>query len=58
MSLVWMRFLLEPRFFSFLIMTLYVTNAVNFAIRREWAQMSYWLGAFWITASVTFGMTH
>jgi len=53
-----MRLLLEPRIFSYIIMTLYITNGVNFAVRREWAQMSYWLGAFWITASVTFGFTH
>lgn len=53
-----MKVLFDPRIFSYVIMTLYVLNGINFAIRREWAQMSYWLGAFWITASVTFGMTH
>lgn len=51
-----MAWLFDPRIFSFVIMGLYLMNAVNWAIRREYAQMSYWLGALWITASVTFGM--
>ena len=51
-----MRIFTDPRVFSYVIMSLYVMNSINFALRREWAQMSYWMGACWITASVTFGM--
>lgn len=53
-----MRLLLDPRLFSYVIMGLYVLNGINFAVRREWGHASYWFGAFWITASVTFGMYH
>lgn len=53
-----MSWIFDPRVFSYIIMVLYITNAVNFAVRRDFWTMSYWLGAFWITASVTFGMTH
>lgn len=53
-----MSFLLDPRVFSYIIMSLYTVNAINFGVRREFWQMSYWLGAFWITASVTFGFKH
>lgn len=52
------QLLLDPRLFNYLIMGLYVVNAGRWAIAREWAQMAYWISAFGITASVTFGMTH
>ena len=51
-----MKYLLDPRIFNFIIMSLYAVNVVNFAVRREWGHASYWFGALWITASVTFGM--
>lgn len=53
-----MSLLFDPRIFNFVIMSLYVLNGVNWLVRKEYGQASYWLGAFWITASVTFGMTH
>ncbi len=53
-----MRLITDPRLFNYLIMCLYLLSATRWAISREWAQMFYWLGALWITASVTFGMTH
>lgn len=51
-----MKILLDPRFFSYVIMALYTLNGIQYAVRREWGHAGYWLGAFWITASVTFGM--
>lgn len=48
--------LLDPRIFNFVIMGLYVVNTLNYVARRDWGHAAYWLSAFGITASVTFGM--
>ena len=53
-----MSILLDPRAFNFLIMALYVANAARWAIHGSWADVSYWLSAFAITATVTFGYKH
>lgn len=50
--------LLDPRAFNFLIMGLYVTNAGRWALAGKWADVCYWLSAFAITATVTFGYKH
>jgi hypothetical protein len=52
------NFLLDPRLFNYLIMALYVINAVRWALARNWADMCYWLSAFAITATVTWGYKH
>jgi hypothetical protein len=48
----------EPRIFNFIILTLYIMNAVWWAGHRRWADVSYWLCAFGITATVTWGYKH
>jgi len=50
--------LLDPRAFNFLIMGLYALNALRWAFNGSWADVSYWLSAFAITATVTFGYKH
>jgi hypothetical protein len=50
--------LLDPKFFNYLIMTLYVTNAGRWLFAGSWADVCYWLSAFAITATVTFGYNH
>lgn len=47
--------LLDPRIFNFVIMSLYIANALRWAIHGSWADVSYWLCAFGITATVTWG---
>ena len=53
-----MMFFFDPRIFNFVIMSLYVLNAIRWAIHGNWADVSYWLSAFAITATVTFGYKH
>lgn len=53
-----MNFILHPAFFNYLIMTLYLLNAIRWGIESKWADMCYWLSAFAITATVTFGYNH
>lgn len=53
-----MNFLLDPRVFNFIIMGLYACNAARWAIAGSWADVAYWIGALWITCSVTFGYRH
>lgn len=48
----------QPLFFNKVILVIYFLNILNFAFRRQWADMSYWVGAFWITFSVTFFYRH
>lgn len=59
-----MRFLLDPKFFNYLIMALYCCNslrwAINYLVMKQgyWGDMAYWLAALAITVSVTFGYKH
>jgi len=48
----------DPRAFNFLIMALYVMNATRWAFSGKWADVCYWLSAFAITATVTWGYKH
>lgn len=50
--------LLDPKIFNYVIMVLYVTNAGRWALSYGWADMFYWLSAFAITATVTWGYAH
>jgi hypothetical protein len=52
-----MNWILDPKIFNYLIMSLYVINSISWACRGGQAQFWYWICAFGITASVTFG-TH
>lgn len=53
-----MSVILDPRAFNFIIMVLYLLNAVRWAYERSWADCAYWLCALGITATVTFGYRH
>lgn len=53
-----MKLFLDPRIFNYVIMGLYLTNAVRWAYARRWADVCYWLSALAITATVTWGYKH
>ena len=53
-----MSYLLDPKVFNYVIMTMYVLNAGRWALNGSWADVSYWLSAFAITATVTWGYNH
>lgn len=53
-----MSALLDPRVFNFVIMGLYLLNAMRWAYEGKWADVCYWLSALAITATVTFGYAH
>ena len=48
----------SPAFFNYVIMALYLTSAVRWGVSGRWTDMCYWLSAFAITATVTFGYKH
>lgn len=50
-----MTWLMDPRVFNVVIMVLYVTNAAWWAWHGKYVDTCYWLSAFAITATVTFG---
>ncbi len=52
------RLLLDPKLFNYVIMALYGLNAGRWAVHGSWADVSYWLCAFGITATVTWGYGH
>lgn len=52
------RFLLDPKLFNYVIMTLYLLNAGRWAIAGSWKDVCYWLSALAITATVTFMYEH
>ena len=53
-----MNWLFNPIVFNCLIMVLYVINAGWWGWHGKYADMSYWLSVFAITATVTFGYQH
>jgi hypothetical protein len=54
-----MRSLLaDPRIFNYVIMTLYALNAARWAMERKPADFCYWMSAWAITATVTWGYRH
>jgi hypothetical protein len=50
-----MSLLLDPKIFNYVILILYALNVVRWAIHGSWSDAAYWIGAFWITAVVSFG---
>lgn len=53
-----MRWLVDPKLFNYLIMSLYALNVVRWAVERKPVDALYWTGALLITATVTFGYKH
>lgn len=53
-----MRWLLDPKLFNYVIMTLYGLNVVRWGIEGKIAPVCYWLSALAITATVTFLYEH
>lgn len=52
------RWLFDPRIFNLVILVLYAMNAARWAVAGKWADCAYWVSAFGITATVTFGYKH
>ena len=53
-----MSWLLDPKIFNYAILSLYIFATLRWGIEGKWADASYWFGAFWITATVTFFYKH
>ena len=52
------EFVFTPMHFNYLILTLYASAALRWGLTGNWADMFYWMFAFGITATVTFGYGH
>ena len=53
-----MNLITDPKAFNYLIMVLYFMNSIRWAFAGNYADVCYWLSAFAITATVTFGYSH
>jgi hypothetical protein len=53
-----MKLLLDPKFFNYVIMTLYGVNSLRWAINGSWADVIYWMSALSLVLVVTFGYKH
>jgi hypothetical protein len=53
-----METIFNPKIFNVIIMVLYVINAVWWFSQGNKGDACYWMSAFAITASVTFGYDH
>lgn len=49
-----MKLLFDPKIFNYVIMALYLMNAIRWAFAKKPADVCYWLSALAITATVTF----
>ena len=47
---------MNPVWFNYLLMTLYVLNSANWLIAKNGPQALYWFAAFLITVAVTWGL--
>ena len=45
----------DPKLFNYFILCIYFLTAIRWAMFKRWADVFYWLSAFAITATVTFG---
>ncbi len=52
------KILLDPKFFNYVIISLYALSALRWGYEKRWADMCYWLSALAITLTVTFGYKH
>lgn len=52
------KILLDPKIFNYVILSLYMLNAVRWSIDKKAADVCYWLSAAAITATVTFLYKH
>ena len=52
------QLLLDPKFFNYLIMFLYLLNVLRWALAKSVADVCYWASALAITATVTFLYKH
>jgi len=52
------QFLLDPRLFNYVIMSLYALNVIRWGCAGKIADVCYWLSALAITATVTFLYKH
>ena len=50
--------ILDPKVFNYVIMVLYAANAGRWALSGGWVDVCYWMSAFAITATVTWGYAH
>lgn len=50
-----MSYFLDPKLFNYVIMSLYVLTAGRWVLFGSYGDACYWLSAFAITASVTWG---
>lgn len=48
--------ILDPKVFNYLILFLYLSNSIRWALEKNTGQIVYWCGAFIITFAVTFLM--
>lgn len=53
-----LRFFTDIRFFNYVILVLYACNSLRWLVAGKWVDALYWLSAFGITATVTFGYKH
>jgi hypothetical protein len=53
-----MKFLLDPKIFNYIIMSLYLLNVFRWLYEGKIADVCYWLSACAITATVTWGYNH
>lgn len=53
-----MSFFADPKVFNYVIMIMYILNALRWAYESKWADVCYWLSALAITATVTFLYKH
>ena len=53
-----MKLLLDPKIFNYVILSLYMLNAVRWAFAGKIADVCYWISAAAITATVTFLYKH
>lgn len=53
-----MKWLIDPKLFNYVIMSLYGLNTLRWAYAGKIADVCYWLSALAITATVTFLYKH
>ena len=49
-----MKLLADPRLVNFILMGLFLANAIRWSIEKKWMDVAYWIGCIVVTIGVTF----
>ena len=48
-----LKFLYDPRLINYVLMSLFLLNAIRWSFERQWGKVIYWIGSLVLTIGIT-----